>query len=171
MMRAMTAKPSRSPARSAPIHGTCVAIGRCGVLIRGRSGAGKSDLALRLIGDGARLVADDQVLLRRAAGKLTASAPKILRGLIEVRGVGIVPVPTQSSAELCLIVDLVAPRAVPRLPEPAFATLAGLAVAVVRLTPFEASAPLKVRLALRFGAGSTGRVSRSRSPAARTSLA
>jgi serine kinase of HPr protein (carbohydrate metabolism regulator) len=166
-MPAMTIK--KSLASSQPIYGTCVAVGRRGVLIRGRSGAGKSDLALRLIADGARLVADDQVLLRRVAGKVTASAPKTLRGLIEVRGVGIVPVPTASSAALCLIVDLVSPRAVPRLPEPVFATLAGVAVPLVIVTPFEASAPLKVRLALRFGAGSTDRDRRSRSPSARTS--
>ena len=166
-MPAMSAK--QSPALSQPVHGTCVAIGRRGVLIRGRSGAGKSDLALRLMADGARLVADDQVLLRHVAGKVMASAPKKLHGLIEVRGIGIVPVPTASAAMLWLIVDLVAPRAVARLPEPVFATLAGVTVPLVRLTPFEASAPLKVRLALRFGAGSTGRDRRSRSLSARTS--
>lgn len=169
-MPAMTIKRTRSLASSPSIHGTCVAIGRRGVLIRGRSGAGKSDLALRLIGDGARLIADDQVLLRRAAGKVIASAPQALRGLIEVRGIGIVPVPTAASVELCLVVDLVAPRAVARLPEPAFATIEGLSIPAVRVAPFEASAPLKVRLALRFGAGSTGRDRRSRSPSVRTSL-
>jgi len=166
----MTITRSRSSAPSPSIHGTCVAVGRHGVLIRGRSGAGKSDLALRLIGEGARLVADDQVVLRRAAGKIIASAPKTLRGLIEARGVGIVSVPTAASAALCLIVELVAPRTVARLPDPAFATVAGVAIPVVRLAPFEASAPLKVRLALRFGAGSTGPVRRSRSPSVRTSL-
>ena len=166
-MPAMTSK--KSPASSQPIHGTCVAVGRRGVLIRGRSGAGKSDLALRLIADGARLVADDQVLLRRVAGKMIASAPKTLCGLIEVRGIGIVSVPTTFSVPLCLIVDLVSLRAVPRLPEMVFATMAGIAVPLVKLTPFEASAPLKVRLALRFGAGSTGGHRRSRLPSARTS--
>ena len=160
---------TKKPPASQPIHGTCVAVGRRGVLIRGRSGAGKSDLALRLIADGARLVADDQVLLRRVARKVMASAPKTVRGLIEVRGVGIVPVPTAASTPLCLIVDLVSPRAVPRLPEPELATLAGIAIPVMRLTPYEASAALKVRLALRFGAGSTGRDRRSRSLSARTS--
>jgi serine kinase of HPr protein (carbohydrate metabolism regulator) len=159
----MAIKRSRSAASSQPIHGTCVAVGGRGVLIRGRSGAGKSDLALRLIGEGARLVADDQVLVRRAAGKVIASAPKILRGLIEVRGVGIVPVPAAASATLALIVDLVAPSAVARLPEPAFATLAGVSIPVAKVAPFEASAPHKVLLALRFGAGSTGRIRRSRS--------
>lgn len=165
----MKSKRLRPPAHSAPIHGTCVAIGRRGVLLRGRSGAGKSDLALRLIADGARLVADDQVLLHRVAAKVIASSPKSLRGLIEVRGVGIVPVPTSPSVELRLIVDLVAPGAVPRLPEPALVTMAGLAIPVVSIAPFEASAPLKVRLALRFGAGSTGRARRSRLPSARIS--
>jgi HPr kinase/phosphorylase len=169
-MPAMTIKRTRSFASSPSIHGTCVAIGRRGVLIRGRSGAGKSDLALRLIGDGARLIADDRVLLRRVAGKVIAAAPTTLRGLIEVRGVGIVSVPTSASAKLCLIVDLVASRAVVRLPEPAVATVAGVSIPVVRLAPLEASSPIKVRLALRFGAGSTGRIRRPRSSSVRTSL-
>ena len=43
------------------VRGTCVAIDGSGVLLRGRSGAGKSDLALRLLSTGARLVADDDM--------------------------------------------------------------------------------------------------------------
>ncbi|MBM3488544.1 MAG: hypothetical protein FJX67_18250, partial [Alphaproteobacteria bacterium] len=50
------------------LHATCIAVDGIGVLVRGASGAGKSDLALRLIDAGARLVADDQVLVEAAAG-------------------------------------------------------------------------------------------------------
>jgi HPr kinase/phosphorylase len=146
--------PTSSP-RPVLVHGTCVAIGTQGVLIRGRSGAGKSDLALRLIEAGARLVADDQVRLSPAGAAPVASAPHAIRGLIEARGVGIVAVPTRGTARLRLVVDLVGPRSVPRLPEPRHIVLAGAQVPTIALTPFEASAPLKVRLALRFGAGST----------------
>jgi HPr kinase/phosphorylase len=146
--------------RSVLVHGTCVAIGAQGVLIRGRSGAGKSDLALRLIEAGARLVADDQVRLTLAnrgpsGAAPVATAPRAIRGLIEARGVGIVAVPTRGAVRLRLIVDLVGPRSVPRLPEPRRLSIAGADVPMIALTPFEGSAPLKVRLALHFGAGST----------------
>jgi HPr kinase/phosphorylase len=147
--------PRARSSRPVLVHGTCVAIGARGVLIRGRSGAGKSDLALRLIEAGARLVADDQVQLTPAATAPVASAPNSIRGLIEARGVGIVAVPTRAAAPLRLIVDLVGSGAVPRLPEPRRVRIAGAEIPAIALAPFEGSAPLKVRLALRFGAGST----------------
>ena len=75
------------------IHASCVAIGGKGVLILGDSGAGKSDLALRLIDDGAKLVADDRTELYAARGTLCARAPKSIAGLIEVRGLGIIALP------------------------------------------------------------------------------
>jgi serine kinase of HPr protein (carbohydrate metabolism regulator) len=162
MMRPKRARAPRAGAQ--PIHGTCVALGARGVLIRGRSGAGKSDLALRLIAEGARLVADDQVLVQAVAGRIVARAPDPIRGLIEVRGVGLVPAPTTASATIRLVVDLAAARAVPRLPEPQSTRIAGIDIPLATLAPFEASAAIKVRLALRFGAGSTGparRASRS----------
>ena len=56
-------------------HATTVAIDGRGVLDRGAPGGGKSDLALRLIDAGARLVADDQNGLRRDGGRLIAAAP------------------------------------------------------------------------------------------------
>ncbi len=131
------------------VHGTCVAIDGVGVLLRGPSGAGKSDLALRLIDRGASLVADDQVLLDGIDGRLVARAPEALFGRIEVRGVGILDVPAVASAAVGLLVDLVPPEAVERLPERRRETLAGVTLPVLRLTPFEASAATKVRLAAR----------------------
>lgn len=128
------------------IHATAIAIGGRAVLLLGRPGAGKSDLALRLIDRGARLIADDQVVLTLAANGLVASAPPSIAGLIEMRGVGLVPVPPLATAPVALLVDL---EAVPeRLPLPASRELAGRMVPVVALRPFEASAPLKVERAL-----------------------
>jgi HPr kinase/phosphorylase len=144
---------ARSRAHATSVHGTCVAFGARGVLIRGRSGSGKSDLALRLVADGARLVADDQVLIGKTGRDLVARAPKTIRGVMEVRGVGIVRVPTSASARLRLVVDLVPSHAVPRLPDPHWEEIAGVRVPSVALASFEASAPLKVRLALRSGGG------------------
>ncbi|PWR18772.1 HPr kinase/phosphorylase [Zavarzinia compransoris] len=143
-----------SPPHPFLLHGTCVALGPHGVLLRGPSGAGKSDLALRLIDRGARLVADDQVRLRAEAGTLIATAPDNLRGLIEVRGLGIVALGQGCpSVPLRLVVDLAPPAAIARLPEAATATIADMILSRIALTPFEASAPLKVELALRAATG------------------
>src|SRR3954471_2128569 len=94
------------------IYGTCVALSGIGVLLRGPSGSGKSDLALRLIDAGALLVADDYVLVEPGAGPGDAPgarAPPDLKGFIEVRGIGILPVPVALSAPLALAVDLPPP--------------------------------------------------------------
>jgi HPr kinase/phosphorylase len=130
------------------VHGTTVAIGGRGVLLRGPSGSGKSDLALRLIDAGGRLVADDQSVLSRDGDAVLVRAPGPIAGLIEVRGVGIVRVDSLPVARLALIADLVAPQHVERLPEPRSETIFGLAIPLVAIAPFEASAPAKLRLAL-----------------------
>ncbi len=82
------------------VHGTSVALGGDGILLRGPSGSGKSDLALRLIADGARLVADDQTELRGVGETLEMAAPAAIAGRLEVRGVGILRVPAVPSAPL-----------------------------------------------------------------------
>lgn len=93
---------------SANVHGTAIRIDGTGLLIRGPSGAGKSLLALELIDEhGAELIADDRVDLRREADALTMACPLALRGLIELRGRGIVRRPAAGEAHLHLVVDLV----------------------------------------------------------------
>ena len=133
------------------IHASCIAIGSKGVLLLGESGAGKSDLALRLMDDGAKLVADDRTELWVERGRLCARAPKSIAGLIEVRGLGIVAQPFARKTIIALAVKLDA--APDRLPEPAFYT----PPEPLRLTkrpPFILldgrlpSAPAKIRLAL-----------------------
>jgi HPr kinase/phosphorylase len=126
-------------------HATAVAIAGEAVLLRGPTGAGKSDLALRLIDDGARLIADDQTLLRRAGSRIVASAPPAISGLIEIRGIGILRVERTMAAPLVLIADLVASGAVERLPERRCETVLGVEVPLITLAPFEASAPAKLR--------------------------
>jgi serine kinase of HPr protein (carbohydrate metabolism regulator) len=137
------------------VHGTCVALGAHAVLLRGGSGAGKSDLALRFLslppeGLEARLVADDQVAIEARSGRLMASPPASLAGKLEVRGVGIVEMPHLSEANLVLVVDLVEPKNVARMPpeKSEIVSLAGVPLPLLRLAPFEASAPLKLKLAL-----------------------
>jgi len=139
------------------LHATCVALdghgGPFGVLLRGPSGAGKSDLALRLIDRGARLVADDQcevVQEERAAGpRLIARAPAEIAGALEVRGLGITEVPSLGQVPVALIVDLVPPEAVERLPEAAREEILGVDLPRLALNAFEAAAPAKLDLALR----------------------
>lgn len=132
------------------IHGTTIDISGCGVLLLGPSGAGKSDLALRLIADGALLVADDQTLVEIVDGYLRASAPGIISGLIEVRGVGLLPAPVKAATRLRLAVQLV-DSPPERMPEPRTWSLPGHVEPCVPLTalaPFEASALAKLRRAL-----------------------
>lgn len=135
------------------IHATAVAVAGRGVLLRGPSGSGKSDLALRLIDAGAVLIADDQTLaepgpgLEPDPGLLLLSPPPGFAGMMEVRGLPVMSFPHVAAVPLCLIVDLVPPDAVVRLPVPHTVELFGQSVPAVALTPFEASAPIKVRLA------------------------
>lgn len=140
------------------IEGTAVAIDDAALLLLGPSGSGKSDLALRLIDQGARLICDDRVLLGLADGGLWASAPAdlppALRGRIEARGLGIVPVPYATApVRLHWAVELVAPAAVERLPMAEFRRLLGHDLPLLRLDPFAASTPAKLRLAVRCAPG------------------
>ncbi len=134
--------------RSLLMHATCVTIAGEGLLLRGPSGGGKSDLALRLIDGGARLVADDQVELSRCGDHLIGRAPHVLAGKIEVRGVGIVAVESAADARIALIADLAATEDIDRLPNFSSETLLGVPIPCMKLAPFEISAPAKLRLAL-----------------------
>jgi HPr kinase/phosphorylase len=130
------------------IYGTAIALGGDGVLLRGPSGSGKSDLALRLIDDGARLIADDQTELRDLGGTVRLSAPATILGRMEVRGLGIVAVPHVPSSPLCLVVDLKPGTAIERMPEPEWVRFFAYDLPLIALAPFEPSAPAKLRVAL-----------------------
>ena len=126
-------------------HGTAVAIDGEALLLRGPPGAGNSDLALRLIDAGARLVADDQAELSRRGDRGWVRAPAAIAGLIEVRGLGILRLEALEEAPLALLVDLVPGAAIERLPQAAVETVLGLAVRRFAVAPFEASAAAKLR--------------------------
>jgi HPr kinase/phosphorylase len=137
------------------VHGTAVALSGGGILLRGPSGSGKSDLALRLIDEGARLVADDQTEIFLEGESLQMRSPAMIAGLLEVRGVGILRVASVEAAPLRLVVDLAAGDDIERLPEPQFCQFLGRSVPVLALWPFETSATAKLRLALRAYAAGT----------------
>jgi serine kinase of HPr protein (carbohydrate metabolism regulator) len=130
------------------LHASCVQCAGRGVLLLGRSGAGKSDLALRLIDDGARLVADDQVEIRRAADRLLARPAAVLAGLIEVRGLGIVRLPHCAEAAIELVVDLQPGQPMRRLPPDERHELLGLERPLLRLDPRAPSSVIKIKWAL-----------------------
>jgi hypothetical protein len=161
------------------VHGTSLVIGTAGasfqapedigVLLLGDSGSGKSDLALRLIANGACLIADDQTVLfvrsEGNRGRLFAAAPERTRGLLEVRGVGIVEVAAADEAPLLLVVQLRV-SGISRMPEPEIYVppsplQVAAAPALIALNAFEASTPAKIAAAAamaakgRFG-GSSG---------------
>lgn len=130
------------------IHATCVSLDNQGVILRGPSGSGKSDLGLRLIDQGGMLVADDRVDLVHQDRNIIASSPREIMGLLEVRGVGIIRLVCLDSIAVGLVVDLVDSVGVPRLPETATTKLLGTEIRYLQLNAFESSSPAKIRLAL-----------------------
>ncbi|MEE9318088.1 MAG: HPr kinase/phosphatase C-terminal domain-containing protein, partial [Rhodospirillales bacterium] len=133
------------------IHATCVEMDGKGVLLMGPPGSGKSDLALRLIDGGARLVADDRTDLVLNDDKLTARAPKELAGRIEVRGIGIVALDAVQDIPVALVVEMAPAEELERIPDPASFEVLGARIPRIRLDPFQASATAKVRVALKHG--------------------
>ncbi|MFN4130816.1 MAG: HPr kinase/phosphorylase [Paracoccaceae bacterium] len=88
------------------LHATTVAFEGRGILLIGASGSGKSSLALRLMGIGAALVADDQTILTLHGTDVIATCPSAIAGMIEARGVGLLNAPHLVQATLSLVVDL-----------------------------------------------------------------
>jgi serine kinase of HPr protein (carbohydrate metabolism regulator) len=135
-------------AASETLHASSVAIDGQAVLLAGPSGAGKSDLALRLIDRGALLVSDDYTILTARGAALVAHAPHTIAGKIEVRGIGILPMPHVCGVPVALLVQLedvverLPPETPPRL-------IAGVAIPQIALNSREPSAPIKVELALK----------------------
>ncbi len=148
-----------SPSTSELVHASCVALSNDAILIMGPSGSGKSDLSLRLIDRGAALVSDDYTLLEVRDGEegLIASPPETIAGKMEVRGLGILALPWRDHARVRLIITLRSGDDPPleRLPlTRELQTLCGQEIPVVRLSAFEASAPIKAEYALHACAGS-----------------
>lgn len=131
---------------------SCVAIGGRGLLIEGLPGSGKSSLALALIDRGAVLVGDDGVVLEPRDGRMWALPPPNIRGLLEVRNVGLIELPV-TEAPVALLVRLA--HDAPRLPEgPDEAVRAGLRVPALTLSPETPILHLRAEQALRlYGTG------------------
>lgn len=108
-------------------------------MLLGPSGSGKSDLALRLIDSGWRLVADDYSLVWASGGRLYAMAPPAIAGRIEARGLGIVGTRARPMTQVAAMITCTG-EPMERLPEPEARVFDGVAVPLFRLNPFHASA-------------------------------
>lgn len=129
------------------LHASCVATEGRAVLIAGPSGSGKSDLALRLLDRGFKLVSDDRTIVRKEGNRVVASAPETIKGKLEIRGVGIVDMETVSSAPVALVVELTSD--ITRLPDDSRERLIlGTGVPLINVDAMTASAASKVSLAL-----------------------
>tara|TARA_R110000782_G_scaffold167129_9_gene259282 strand:- start:25556 stop:26056 length:501 start_codon:yes stop_codon:yes gene_type:complete len=139
------------PAFTGPVHASSVAIDGYAVLIGGPSGAGKSDLALRLIDRGALLISDDYTLVKAVGDDVIASAPPTIGERMEVRGLGVLPMPHVENVRVGLVVIAAgtgddAPERYPVTPP--LCRLCGIDVPLLRLGLLEASAPIKLEMAL-----------------------
>lgn len=155
MLRDVAGAARHSAAREAPaahacvsLHASCVRFAGVGVVLLGCSGSGKSDLALRLIDAGGRLVADDRLSVERNGAVLIGRPAAALAGLIEIRGVGILRVEHEPSSPLGLVCELHPAGVFERLPEPRSYRLLGVDLPYMRIDPNTASAPAKIKLAL-----------------------
>jgi serine kinase of HPr protein (carbohydrate metabolism regulator) len=142
----MSAKPAGSTTQTAgtpslTIHASAVAIGETGVVIRGPSGCGKSSLVMDLVfatermGRFASLVGDDRIDLDNRGGRLIARGHRLVLGMVEKRGLGILNVPHERAVVVGLVVDIVAPQEAVRFPDPEHnhVVLCGVQVPVLAL--------------------------------------
>jgi serine kinase of HPr protein (carbohydrate metabolism regulator) len=132
---------------SEALHASTVARDGRAVLITGRSGSGKSDLALRLLDCGFILVSDDQTLVKRDGDRLIAAAPPTIAGKLEVRGIGIIDMAHTDDVPVALLVELTGEMA--RLPDDGRErSILGLSLPLINVNAMTASAPAKVALGL-----------------------
>jgi serine kinase of HPr protein (carbohydrate metabolism regulator) len=140
--------PAPGPRLSAEtLHASTVALDGRAVMISGPSGSGKSDLALRMLDRGFRLVSDDQTIVRKDGNRLLATAPPTIAGKLEVRGIGIVEMERVDNIPVALIVELTSD--IQRVPDDSRERpILGIRIPLVSIDASAASAPSKVALAL-----------------------
>ena len=128
------------------IHATLISFCNKGILFIGKSGCGKSDTALRMIMEkGAKLVADDRVVLEAVNNKVLGHAPENLKGLLEIRNIGIGQFDIKPAEEISLCVELCLEReALERLPQEEYVDFLGVSVRKIKLYPFDCSILCKI---------------------------
>ena len=128
-------------------HSTSVVIEDLGVLIRGKSGIGKSDLALRLIDSGATLISDDLTICKKIGDYLYLYPHSKTKGLLEVREIGIMTVPYVENIKLNLVVELVEKK-FERIPRVMNCSILGLKFPKIKIFGKSSSAVAKIKIKL-----------------------
>ena len=127
------------------VHSTSVVIEDAGVMITGKSGFGKSDLALRLIDSGATLISDDVTICEKIGDSIFLFPPNETKGLLEVREIGIMTVPYIENIKLSLLVELVETE-IDRLPQKSFAKLLNIKIKKIKIQGRNSSSVAKIKL-------------------------
>lgn len=117
------------------MHASFVVWKKKGILFRGKSGSGKSELALKFIENkNAVLVADDIVLLENRKNKLFGKVPENIAGLLEIRNVGISNYKYIPEAEISLLVNLVQTKQnLERFPKNKYENILGVEIPAIDL--------------------------------------
>ena len=129
------------------IHSTSVVIDDNGVLILGDSGSGKSDLALRLIDNGATLISDDISICRKNSNDIYLYCPPEIKGLLEVREIGIITVPFVERIKLRLVVNLKSNNN-ERFPKDNSFRILGIKIPIINIEGKNSSAVAKIKVKL-----------------------
>ena len=129
------------------IHSTSVVIDDNGVLILGDSGSGKSDLALRLIDNGATLISDDVSICRKNSNNIYLYCPPEIKGLLEVREIGIITVPFVEKIKLRLVVNLKSNNN-ERFPKDSCFRILGIKIPIINIEGKNSSAVAKIKVKL-----------------------
>ena len=129
------------------IHSTSVVIDDNGVLILGDSGSGKSDLALRLIDSGATLISDDISICRKNSNNIYLYCPPEIKGLLEVREIGIITVPFVERIKLRLVVNLQSKNN-ERFPKDNYFRILGIKIPLINIEGKNSSAVAKIKVKL-----------------------
>ncbi|MDR1693714.1 MAG: HPr kinase/phosphatase C-terminal domain-containing protein [Lactobacillaceae bacterium] len=132
------------------IHASSIKYKDKGLLIIGPSGVGKSDLCFRLImSKKATMIADDRTDIEVRAGEIYALCPKVIKGLLEVRGIGLKEFKNLDEAKIDLVIELVKDICeVERLPEPEVFEYKGIKLPKIKLYSFESSVLEKIDILL-----------------------
>jgi len=128
-----------------PYHATSVVFCGRGLLLMGPSGSGKSDLALRIMDAGGSLISDDYTQLTVSNHQLFGSPPENIKGMMEVRGVGLLRVPYIRSTRLDVVITCDSIESIERMPQAIHTEIEGIQLRQLSLYPFESSAVAKLR--------------------------
>jgi len=129
------------------IYASAVSVNGNGILLIGESKSGKSDLTLRLLHDGAELIADDRTVLKKKGTTVYAFPNPEIKGLVEVRGVGLITFPFTENIPVAAAFTLIN-KEEERAVETDYREIMGIKIPTWKINPFYASAAIKVKLAL-----------------------